>query len=74
MPESLQAGEIVTQSVELFCQDCRFVILVGRGARIPPCPCGTSNYKETSEDELNPNSRRSRRKNREQQTSDESAA
>ncbi len=70
----MRPGEIVTESVELFCQDCRFVILVGRGARIPPCPCGASNYVETSRDESNPASRRSRRIRRADQETDESAA
>jgi hypothetical protein len=70
----MRPGEIVTESVELFCQDCRFVILVGRGARIPPCPCGSSNYEQTSRDETNPSSRRARRIRRALQDADESAA
>ncbi len=67
-------GEIVSESVELFCQDCRFVILVGKGARVPPCPCGASNYEVTSRDETTSPSRRARRIRRTTQETDESAA
>jgi hypothetical protein len=60
----MQPGEIVTQSVELACRDCSFVVLVGRGARVPPCPCGTSNYEENPQNGSIRTSRRSRRKRR----------
>jgi len=70
----MRPGEIVTESVELFCHDCRFVILVGRGARVPPCPCGASNYEETSRDGTGPSSKRARRIRRATQEADESAA
>ncbi len=38
------AGRRATTSIELHCKACPFVVMVAKGDKIPPCPCGSSDY------------------------------
>ncbi len=42
----LSAGHKAPHSLELQCKDCPFVVMVARGDKIPPCPCGGSKYEK----------------------------
>ncbi len=42
----LHAGRKAASTVELQCKECPFVVMVARGDKIPPCPCGGKDYEK----------------------------
>lgn len=42
---SPKAGEKVKKTATYYCKGCDYAMRIIRGATLPPCPCGSSDYR-----------------------------